>query len=407
MATIAKSRISLILLVTMLAASILLNYVDRGAIGISAPLMTAELGLTATQFGIAVSAFFWIYAPIQLLVGWLCDRYCVYRIFALGLIVWALSTIATAFVGGFAMLLALRLLLGLGESIAFPGSAKIIAAEVPATQRGLANAMIAAALAFGPALGTFAGGTILDLHGWRAVFLTFGLVTLLWLVPWHFISRPFRAATMANSTPPPRVLGLSRKPQLWWSSAAHFCSNYAFYFLLAWLPLYLTKNRGMSIPDMTAMTTAVFVAQGIAALTLGWLSDHLVRSGADEGHVRRMLMLGAQIGISVSILGAARAATDAALFGWLILGGIAIGVSATNIFAVAQIFAGPRAAGSWVGVQNAFGNTSGIVGPIVTGLIIDHTGSYFAAFALAASVAGAGAAIWLLALRKVEELRFD
>ncbi len=407
MTTIAKTRTSIILLVAMLAASILLNYIDRGAVGISAPLMTAELGLTATQFGIAVSAFFWVYAPIQLLVGWLCDRFCVYRVFALGLIVWALSTIATAFVGGFAMLLALRLLLGLGESIAFPGSAKIIAAEVPTTQRGLANAMIAAALAFGPALGTFAGGTILDLHGWRAVFLCFGLVTLLWLLPWHFVSRPFRAATMTNATKPPRVLGLSRKPQLWWSSGAHFCSNYAFYFLLAWLPLYLTKNRGMSIADMTAMTTAVFVAQGVAALSLGWLSDHLVRGGADEGRVRRYLMLFAQIGIAIAILGAARAETNTSLFAWLIIGGIAIGVSATNIFAVAQIFAGSRAAGSWTGVQNAFGNTSGIVGPIVTGMIIDQTGSYLAAFALAAGVAAVGAAIWLFALRRVEELRFD
>lgn len=91
----------------------------------------------------------------------------------------------------------------------------------------------------------------------------------------------------------------------------------------------------------------------------------------------------------------------------MIIGGIAIGVSATNIFAVAQIFAGPRAAGSWVGVQNAFGNTSGIVGPIVTGMIIDQTGSYLAAFALAAGVAAVGAAIWLFALRSVEELRFD
>ncbi|WP_296679698.1 MFS transporter, partial [Novosphingobium sp.] len=72
-------------LVFLIALSVLLNYVDRGAIGIAAPLMKAELNLSATGFGTAVSAFFWVYAPLCLVVGWLCDRFCVYRLFAAGI----------------------------------------------------------------------------------------------------------------------------------------------------------------------------------------------------------------------------------------------------------------------------------------------------------------------------------
>src|SRR3954454_4856496 len=112
------------LFVTVIAAAIFLNYVDRGAIGIAAPAMKQELGLSATQFGVAVSAFFWIYAPIQLLIGRLCDRLPVYRVYGAGLALWAASTFLTSFAGGLVSLLCLRVLLGVGESVAFPGSSK-------------------------------------------------------------------------------------------------------------------------------------------------------------------------------------------------------------------------------------------------------------------------------------------
>jgi len=407
MATISTARASAFWLVPMLAAAVMLTYIDRGAVGIAAPLMKEELALSATGFGIAVSAFFWVYVPVMLLVGWLCDRICVYRLFAAGVLLWALSTMATAWIGGLAMLIVLRALLGLGESIVFPGSSKIIAAEVPGEKRGMANAMVAAAIAFGPAVGTMVGGILLELHGWRAVFLLFGLATLLWLAPWHIVSKPFRGAPLASGRPPFPMRRLLRNRTLWLSGAAHFCSNYAFYFVLAWLPLYLVKTRGMSILDMTTLTTAVFVVQGISALAFGHWSDRLVRRGLDEGRVRKALMAVSQVVVAGCILGAALAPTNAVLGIWLVMAGVATGIISTNMFAIAQIFAGPRASGSWVGAQNAIGNTSGIIGPIVTGLMIDATGSYFTGFALAAGVAGAGGLIWALAMPRVEPLPLD
>lgn len=393
--------------VVMIALSVLLNYVDRGAIGIAAPLMKEELNLSATQFGLAVSAFFWIYAPIQLIVGWACDRFCAYRVFALGLLLWALSTMLTYFVGGLMMLVALRVVLGIGESIAFPGSSKIIAAEVPASQRGLANAMIAAAIAFGPAVGSLAGGLILQHYGWREIFLLFGLATLIWLAPWHYVSRPFRGDRTSVPTSRLPMKQLLRIPTLWWSGLAHICSNYAFYFLLAWLPLYLVNVRHMSIGEMTATTTILFAVQGVSALAFGWLSDRMVQRGAHEGQLRRWLMVGAHVVIGISILAAGFAASNDALVLSLFPAALALGIVSTNIYAVAQIFAGSRASGSWVGVQNALGNASGIFGPIVTGILIDRTGNYVLAFSLAAAVGGLGALIWIGALRNVAALDLD
>jgi MFS family permease len=124
---VAKARAATAPLIFLLGAAVFLNYVDRGAVGIAAPLLKSDLHLSAKAYGVAFSAFFWVYAPIQLFAGWLCDRFSVYRLMALGILLWAGSTFLTGFAGGFASLLVLRVMLGIGESISFPGSSKIIA----------------------------------------------------------------------------------------------------------------------------------------------------------------------------------------------------------------------------------------------------------------------------------------
>jgi len=391
--------------VGLIALSVLLNYVDRGAIGVAAPLMKEELKLSATGFGLAVSAFFWVYAPACLLVGWLCDRFCVYRIFAAGVAIWALSTALTGFVGGLVSLIILRLFLGLGESIAFPGSTKIFAAEVPAERRGIANAVVAAALAFGPAAGVLAGGAILGEWGWRPVFWIFGAVTLLWLIPWMVASAPMRARGLAApAAGQVSIARLIRLPTLWKMSIVHFLSNYGFYFLLAWLPLYLVNTRGYSIGEMTILTTLSFTTQGVVALAGGWLSDIMVARGANEGEVRRWLMIAGQVGLGAAIAGIGVADSYAMLAFWLAVAGFGTGLLSTNLFAVGQIFAGPRAAGSWMGAQNALGNISGIVGPIVTGLIVDYLGGYAYAFASAAGLSLLGALLWWKLIPEIRRL---
>lgn len=392
-------------LVGLIALSVLLNYVDRGAIGVAAPLMKAELDLTATEFGLAVSAFFWIYAPMCLVVGWLCDRFCVYRVFAAGVALWSLSTFLTGWAGGLVSLIVLRLFLGLGEAIAFPGSSKIFAAEVPAVNRGMANAAVGAAIAFGPAVGTLAGGIILDLAGWRPVFWIFGTLTLLWLLPWHGVSRPFRSRKLSTPVVSPVSLRrLIRMPALWVMGAAHFMSNYGFYFLLTWLPLYLTGTRGFSIAEMTAMATAGLVAQGLAALAGGRWSDAMVARGADEARLRRRLMVVSHAVLAAAVMGIFLAETAAAITACLVLAGLATGQISVNIFAVAQMFGGARASGGWVGVQNTLGNLSGIVGPILTGVIVDRLGGYGWAFAAAAAVAVAGSLLWAFVVPPIREI---
>lgn len=399
------SGATLTLLVALLALSVMLNYVDRGALGIAAPKLTGDLALSPKQYGWAVSAFSWAYAPLCLVMGWLCDRFCVYRSFALGLALWAVCTLLTGFTGGLASLFFLRLGLGIGEAVSFPGSSKIFAAQVPAERRGIANASIAAAIAFGPAIGSLAGGTILELGGWRPIFWIFGAVTLLWLVPWRAVTRPLQAGPFNQpSTDRMELSALLGHRALWLMGGAHFLSNYGFYFLLFWLPAWLTNTLHYSIPQMTALTTLGFTVQGLAALVVGHWSDKRVRAGADEGRLRRRLMIFGHVATTAAIAGIYLAANPYQMALWLALAGLGTSQISTNLFAVAQIFAGPRAAGGWVGMQNALGNISGIVGPIVTGIIVQSYGGFGWAFALASAMAALGAIWWAVLVPEIRQV---
>ena len=393
-------------LVLLLGAAIFLNYVDRGAIAVAAPLMKSELKLSATAFGLAVSAFFWVYAPVQLFAGWLCDRFSVYKMVAAGIVLWAASTFMMGFAGGFLSLLVLRVMLGVGESIGFPGASKIIARHVPPERRGFANAAVAAGLALGPAVGTLAGGLIVASLGWRAMFFAFGLATLLWLAPWRSLVVNLPKEGGFDEGPPVPLAALVGKWSLWSMSIVHCLGNYSFYFILTWLPLYLTKSRGFTITEMTLLATLGYAVQAACALGYGHFSDRWTRSGRSEAACRRAMMVGSQLLAAAAILGLAFADTAAEIALLLCLAGAASAALSMNLYAVAQMFAGPRASGTWVGFQNSLGNLSGIFGPIVTGMIVDRAG-YTSAFMLTAVIAAVGGLWWAFLVPAIRPITLD
>src|SRR5207302_11346495 len=123
------------LAITLLVVSVFINYVDRGNLSIAAPLLKNELNISASQLGILLSAFFWTYTAMLFLCGWFVDRFDPSRVLALGYLIWSLCTAATGLVHGFAMLLFMRLILGTGESVAFPCYSKILVRHVPEHNR--------------------------------------------------------------------------------------------------------------------------------------------------------------------------------------------------------------------------------------------------------------------------------
>ena len=243
--------------------------------------------------------------------------------------------------------------------------------------------------------------------GWRAIFVVFGLVTLVWILPWQIATRGHEQEAKVTSEQHFPTAKLLRHWSLWAMSVGHFIGNYAMYFVMTWLPLYLVQSRGYSITSMTFIATLVFLAQAASSLAVGWASDFAVVRGVSEGPLRKTLLGMGSGGVAIGILGAAMVDGLPLLTFWLVLTGIFIGFKASNLLAVAQMFAGPRGSGTWVGVQNTMGNLAGMIGPVVTGLIIDNTGSYQAAFMVTGTLALFGALWWYIAVPHVEQVSLD
>src|SRR5713226_9987851 len=178
-------------LAILLALSIFINYIDRGNLAIAAPLLKDDLGLSVYQLGILFSSFFWTYAIFQIVSGWLVDRFPVNWVLALGILLWSAATFGTGLVSGFKLLFVMRLILGIGESVAYPSYSKIISRHFSASQRGRAHSLISAGPASGPAVGTLIGGMLMARVGWRLFFIVLGVASALWLLPWlKFLRRP-------------------------------------------------------------------------------------------------------------------------------------------------------------------------------------------------------------------------
>ncbi|MEO7277451.1 MAG: MFS transporter, partial [Sphingomicrobium sp.] len=352
----------------------------------------------------AVSAFFWVYVPLQFFVGWACDRWCVYRLLAAGIALWAASTMAMGLVGGLAGLVVLRMMLGIGESTTFPGASKVIARHVASENRGMANSVIATGIALGPVVGTFAGGLLVASVGWRTMFVVFGVITVLWVVPWLLSARQLPDFRVSSGEAPVPIGQVAATRAVWAMGIGHFGATYPLYFVIIWLPLYLVQSRGFSIVDMTYLATLGFVAQAVSALLQGWLSDRWTRSGRSEPAFRRASMVAGNGVMAIAIVALIGARTPLAIGGLLMLFGAATATGGLNLYAIAQIFAGPRATGSFIGIQNGLGNVPGIVGPIITGLIIDWTGFYDNAFLVTAGVCVASALWWLFVVPPIRPI---
>jgi ACS family D-galactonate transporter-like MFS transporter len=383
----------------MVGLAIMLNYIDRGAVSIAAPLIKDEMGLSATGYGLVVSAFFWTYVPVLVLAGWLADRISVWKLMAGGVAIWALATLLMGFAGGLTALVILRLAMGVGEGVAFPSGSKLMA-RAPEARRGLANVALSGGLAMGPLVGTLAGGAILAAYGWRPMFIVFGLVTLLWLVPWMRYRPEVDAPLASQEADAVGYAVLLRTPSLWAVSAYHFTGTYALYFVIAWLPLYLVKVRGYDITDMALLTALFYLAQTVGAALSGWIADALIAGGRDVSAVRRWVGLVTSVFGAIGILAISQTESTVALQAWLVPTGMCFGAVTGTLFVVGQTLAGPASAGRWVGVQSGFGNLAGIFGPVITGAIVDRLG-YQPAFYLTAGVTLAGALVFALGVPRV------
>ena len=383
-------------IVGLLFTASVINYFDRATISFALPLISKDLQLTPSAKGVLLSAFFWSYALMQIPIGWCADRANLRWLYAAAFALWSVAQGLMGLAAGLTSLIGCRILLGLGESIYLPGGSRIVSLLFTRAERGLPVGLFDA--------GLFLEGLLipwmLTRFGWRWTFMVVGFTALLWLVPWLLATPtqlrgvPPGGARLPGKTPAPAgsfgrwLESLLTNRNLVGICLVYFAFDYYWYLLVTWLPDYLVSVRHFSLLK-TGLTAALpFLVFGASEPVGGWIADRLIRGGMDETKARKGIVT---VAFSTGVfLVLAMRATDSRTAVALLVGACLVGLSTGNLLVMLQSSAPPDEIGLWTGIYNFIGNIAGILAPLITGALIERTGSYTPGFVLAAVVLAVG-----------------
>lgn len=387
----------------------IINYLDRSALSVAAPLLQKDLGLSSADLGFVFSSFFVGYAVFNFVGGWAADRFGGKRVYVASMAGWSLFCALTAAATGLASLLVIRVLFGMGEGPLSATNNKIVFTWFPkreaASAVGIANC--------GTPLGGAIAGPIVGFaalaYGWQAAFVAAGLLGLLWLVAWQLVSSETPATHPTISDGERHAIAVDRvepsaasdavplgyylrQPTVLATAMAFFGYNYILFFFLTWFPSYLTQARHLSIKDMSLASVLPWVLGFVGLALSGILSDAIFRRTGRALQARKLVLcvcLGIA-GVSVALAGlvettgSALALMSCAVFFLYLTGG--------TYWAIIQDTVPGARIGSVGGFVHALANCAGIIGPTVTGLLVQGTGAFTSAFVLAGGVAAVGVA---------------
>ena len=398
-------------LVGVLLLAAVLNSADRSSLSIAAPQLSRELMLSPVQMGLLLSSFFWTYAIGQLVAGWFTDRFPVLWVFTIGFVLWSGATLCTGLVQGVTALFALRLLLGAGESVAFPGYSKIFATEFPPSRQGLPNAILNSGTKIGAALGILVGGLLIAVYGWRMMFFVLGGSGVVFLILWFTVAprpdrKPGNPAVSTATSGGASYLDILRSGDAWGTFLGAGCYNYAYFFGLTWLPSYLVQHKHLSLEKMGVLGAVPFWAAAVSAIIGGWTSDALIKKGYSTTKVRKAFVASGLV-FSVAAYPSAIVEDVTVSLVLLTIAYTALGVTVSNLWAISQTLAGPVAAGKWSGAQNCLGAVAGIIAPIVSGFIVQQTGNFSFAFLVMAVLALVGAASYVFLVGSITPINWS
>jgi MFS transporter, ACS family, aldohexuronate transporter len=269
-------RWTAILIITL---SSFLNYLDRQILPAMAPVLQGEFDLTNTDYGWILSAFSIAYALSALLVGWMIDRVGLSLGVCLAVAFWSLAGAGTGMVAGFAGLIVMRSLLGVGQAGGVPASSKGIAQFLPPKERALGMATTQIGLSAGaiaaPLVAVWLGGA----YGWRVPFVVTGLLGLLWIPLWLLVAR--RAPTPAE--PVARQLSVSAllsDRRLWGLIIGSVLYMTLYSLWSNWTTIYLVEERQLA-QDAANRTLAWIppIFANLGGLFGGWLAWRWIRGG--------------------------------------------------------------------------------------------------------------------------------
>lgn len=386
-----------------------LNYGDRATLSMAAAPMSQELGLSSVTMGYIFSAFGWAYVIGQIPGGWLLDKFGARRVYFWSIMLWSFFTILLGFVdilGSIPLIIAslflLRFLVGLSESPAFPGNSQIVAAWFPTKERGTAAAIFNSAQYFATVIfAPFMGWLVAHIH-WQSVFWIMGglgiVIAFIWLkVIYSPEKHPtinsnefkylqaggaitsmgenqLKIADENNKMNFKNIKKLLSSRMLLGIFIAQYCITCLTYFFITWFPVYLVKERHMSILEAGFVAVLPALCGFIGGVLGGVISDKLIKMNKSLTFSRKFPIIFGML-LSTSIVVCNYVDSQTAILFFMSLAFFGKGFGALG-WAVMSDVAPKEMVGLSGGLFNTFGNTAGIVIPIAIGYIINSTGSF-------------------------------
>ncbi|MDB5439036.1 MAG: D-galactonate transporter [Caulobacteraceae bacterium] len=401
---------------TLLVISGLVNYLDRSTLSIANASIRSEMHLTATQMGLLLSAFSLAYAFSQLPIGAMLDRFGARLVLGLGMFFWSLAQIAAGFVGSLQQFVMARVVLGIGEAPQFPAGAKVFSEWFPVKARGKPIGLFAASSTIAPALAPpLLTGLMLSL-GWRGMFITMGVVGVLAAIAWYMLYRDRRnvplepgeveylcqddAASAAEHKITAADYGALLSSRTSWGIIFGFMGViYMVWLYLTWLPSYLSTERHLTIAKAGWVLAIPYLAGTCGMLTSGIVADWLLARGLKPIASRKYpIFVGLACGALFTVPAAFTPSTTMAVV-YISLAMFFVNMSSGGAWALVSVSAPRRLVSSLGGLQNFGGYLAGSAAPIITGRIVDTTGSFVNALLISAAIAFCGALVYLFVVK--------
>jgi len=397
---------------TMLALMALITFMDRTNISIAAPSMMKEFGLTKAQMGFVFSAFAWAYAAFQLPTGWLTDKFGPRTIMTLVVLFWSMMTMATAHAWGFASLLVIRFIFGMGEAASWPAGTQAMQFWYPRSERGLANGVTHSCGQFATSAVPLVAVALMTAYGWRSIFHAFGAMGIIWSITFWFMYRDrpddhrkvnaAEAAYIRDGLPTAKtktaipwklILGC---PATWILGIAWSAYTYSLYFFWYWLPTYLLEFRHISLKNMGYLAPLPLLGGSIGVVVGGIITDYALRKTGNLKWSRRGVAITAMFGAAIAIVPAALLAKPIPVIICLILCNFFVSLCSAPSWATSMDIAGGYA-GTVSAVMNMIGQFAGSLSAIIFGILVQK-GFWVAPFFIMAAVLIGVGLLWLFVI---------
>jgi MFS transporter, ACS family, D-galactonate transporter len=411
----------------LVATATMVNYLDRTVLGIAAPYLLKELGLTAASLGIVFSAFSWSYALLQVPGGVFLDRFGTRVTYTLALTLWSFFTGLMGVVQGLPGLVLTRIGVGVFEAPCFPANSRILATWFPQHERARANSIYSVGQYFGIAFLSVPLFWITQRFGWRVLFfLAGGFGIVLGVLFWLRYREPSQSAQVNEAELAHiraggggeytgariafswrRVAWLLSHRQVLGASIGQFGGNSTQVFFLTWFPTYLVTARGMDFLNAGMMAMLPYIGASAGVLVAGQISDRLLARTGSANLARKLPIVGGML-LASTIVAANYVPAGADLLVVAIMSVAFFGQGMTNLgWTVVSDVAPKELIGLTAGIFNFSANLAGIVTPLVVGFAYQSTGSFVGPLVYIAAVALLGAFSYSVILGDIRRLEVE